>query len=73
MKRLKLKSIWDTSLQLPHHCILRIKPDDKWSNITHIKTNFQDHKKKLIWFHVKHNYAEILDMYYQIKNDIGRR
>lgn len=73
MKRLKMKSIWGTDLTLPHHCIMKIKPDDKWSTITHLKTNFKDHKGKEMWFHVKHNFAEILDMYYEVKKNIGRR
>lgn len=73
MKRLKLQTVFRATVELAHHSLLVIKPDKKYNNITHIKTNYKDHKKRDTWFHVRHNYGEVLDMYYQIKKNLGRR
>jgi len=73
MKRMKFISVFDQEVQLPHHCILKVKPDNRYSHISHIKTNFKDHLNKEIWFHVKHSYADVLDMYYEVKKNLGRR
>lgn len=74
MKHLKMdRSDTNKTVSLPHHCIMAIKPDPDWEKRTHIKTNFKDRYNKPIWFHVKNSYAEVLDMYYQVKKNVGGR
>jgi hypothetical protein len=73
MKRLRLTSMFGYDLKLGYNCIKTIKPDDKWSNITHIETSMKTHDGKPMWFQIKQNYAEILDMYYEVKKNTGRR
>lgn len=65
----------DTSkvLKLPYHCILTIKPSPDWEKKSFIKTAFKDKHGKEQWFNVEHSYAEILDMYYEIKKNVGGR
>lgn len=74
IKHLKLdRSDMNKPLHLPYHAILTVKPDPEWPKRTHIKTTFKDKYNKPIWFHVKHNYAEVLDMYYEVKKNVGGR
>ncbi len=74
IKHLKLdRSDTNKVLQLPYHAILSIKPDPEWNQRSHIKTTFKDKYNKPIWFHVKHNYGEVLDMYYEVKKNVGGR
>jgi hypothetical protein len=74
MKHLKMeRSDKNTMVCLPHHCIQSIKPDPDWEKRTHIKTNFKDKYGRPQWFHVKHSYAEVLDMYYIVKKNVEGR
>lgn len=60
-------------VKIPYHAIMSIKPDPDWEKRSHIKTNFKDSRGAPQWFHVKHSYADVLDMYYQVKKNVGGR
>lgn len=73
LSRMKLKTVFDHNMEIPYHSIVRIKPDKKYSDITHIKTSLKDHNKRPIWFHVRQSVNEILDMYYECKRSSSGR